>query len=215
MAGQITSLLAPYLMKPINIVYKEVAKTTGAKVTEAAWNKSRSLWNNILSVVEKNNPENAKSLKELAETPDDFNSDALSWNLVKILKAMSPEELDEIWNIVYNCRTEPGVEISSHNKNVINKSKFGAIGNFRVGDNVYNIQTSKNISIEEIDNVMNIGDALIRDRAFAEAANEYESLLKTIPQNDFPNKYIKITNSLGIAYWCLASEKKDSYSYYS
>jgi len=209
MAMQIATQLAPCLMKSMDIAYKEGAKIAGAKVTEAAQNKTRCLWNKILSAGEKKNPEASKALQELAQKPEDLNSDVLSWNLVKILRAMSPEELDEIWVIVNESRSETGGNNVINKKNVIEaKSKIHTEGNFRIGDDIYNIQTSKEITIKEIDDAISIGDAMIRDRAFVEATKEYEHMLTKAPSDKFPKKYIKITNSLGIAYWCLASEKK-------
>lgn len=66
---------------------------------------------------------------------------------------------------------------------------------------------------KEIDHAIKTGDSLISNRAYEEATKEFESILKKVHPNEFPNKFITMQNSLGIAYWMLAS-RKDSDSNY-
>ncbi|MGV8175632.1 MAG: CHAT domain-containing protein [Methanothrix sp.] len=63
---------------------------------------------------------------------------------------------------------------------------------------------------KEIDRVIEAGDALIRDQAFEAATREFESIFTKISPEKFPDKYIRIGNSLGIAYWCMALGRKNA-----
>lgn len=62
---------------------------------------------------------------------------------------------------------------------------------------------------KEINNAIETGNALISNGAYEEAANEFEIILAKISSNEFPDKFIDLQNSLGIAYYALGSRKDE------
>lgn len=97
----------PYLKGPTAIVAKEAAaKAAGGKIGEAAWNRAASLWKKLWPEVEKE-PEVAKTIQEIAQKLDDPRAEIiLSWQLEKILKAMSPEKLNEVQCIIGESKND-------------------------------------------------------------------------------------------------------------
>lgn len=103
LAQQIGPYLAPalpYLIKGAITTGEEAAKALGKKLGEGDWLKSVKLWEKLKAQVEKQ-PEVAKKLDEVAAKADDPRAEVLlSWELEKVLAALSPDELQGLRTVL-------------------------------------------------------------------------------------------------------------------
>lgn len=205
LADQIAGLLAPFLPELIATTVacgKKTVDTLTGKVIEAAWNKAVSVWDILWPEVEKE-PKVAKAIQDL---PNDSRSeDILSWQLENL--TISPETLSKIKKIVAENKSDNRVN-TNINQNTGNQVSSGNIitssGN---GDIIFGHEV---ITDKEVDHAIKTGDALIRDQAFKEAAKEFNDIFTKLSPDKFPDKYMRIGNGLGIAYWCLALGGKNA-----
>lgn len=107
LAGQLASLLAPFLPKLMDTAAaasKIAGESVAGKAGEAAWNKALSIWNMLRPDVEKE-PEVAKVIKDVACKPNDLRAEALlSWQLERL--TIPPATLAELQKIVAESKSD-------------------------------------------------------------------------------------------------------------
>ncbi len=99
-AAAVLTPYLPYLFTGLVLTGKKVFERTGEILTDAGFERAKKLWGKLQPQVVKQ-PEVQSALVKLAEKPDDPRIESLlSWHLEDVLKALPPQELTAIQNIL-------------------------------------------------------------------------------------------------------------------